>query len=317
MDDATRQLRTVTRRASGTNGMMVEWKRNYMLYLMVCPAVIGFFLFHYRPLYGVLIAFKQYDLILGFDGSPWVGLKHYYSFFHDPYAFRIVRNTLVLGFYSLLFGFWPPILLALLLNEMTSLRWKKFFQSVSYLPHFIAMVVVVGMMVQLLEPGGPVNHLLSLVGIKPIAFFNESAYFRSLYIGSGLWQGIGWGSILYIAALTGIDPELYEASYIDGANRFQRMRHISGPGMMPTITILFILHASDIVNVGFEKAYLMLNPALYETGDVIQTYVYRRGIVDRNFSFATAVGLLNSIASFLVLYAANRISRRANGQSLW
>ncbi|WP_135556464.1 ABC transporter permease [Paenibacillus cymbidii] len=294
-----------------------ELKRNYILYLMVCPAVIGFFLFHYRPLYGITIAFKQYDLVLGFDRSPWVGLKHYISFFHDPYAVRVIRNTLVLGFYSILFGFWPPIVLALLLNEITSMRWKRLFQSISYLPHFIAMVVVVGMMVQLLGSNGPVNAILQQMGLEQIPFFNESGYFRTLYIGSGIWQGIGWGSILYIAALTGIDPELYEASYMDGANRFRRMWHISIPGLLPTITILFILHASDIINVGFEKVYLMLNPALYETGDVIQTYVYRRGIVERNFSFATAVGLMNSVASFLILYVTNRLSRKANGQSLW
>ncbi|WP_207671234.1 ABC transporter permease [Paenibacillus cymbidii] len=317
MNEATKAPQPATSAGNRYGGIATAMKRNYVLYLMVLPAIVGFFLFHYKPLYGILIAFKQYDLVLGFDRSPWVGMKQYVSFFHDPYALRIIRNTLVIGSYSLLFGFWPPIVLALMLNELTSSRWKRWFQSISYLPHFIAMVVVVGMMVQLLKADGPVNLLLASIGIEPIAFFNDASYFRSLYIGSGIWQSIGWGSILYIAALTGIDPELYEASYMDGANRFQRIRHISIPGIMPTITILFILHASDIVNVGFEKAYLMLNPALYETGDVIQTYVYRRGIVERNFSFATAVGLLNSVASFLVLYAANRLSRRANGQSLW
>lgn len=284
---------------------------------MVLPAVIGFFLFQYKPLYGIVIAFKDYDIVTGFADSPWVGMKHYTSFFNDPYAVRVIRNTLLLGFYNLIFGFWPPILLALLLNEMTSSRWKRIYQSISYLPHFIATVVVVGMLVQLLDSDGPVNLVLTSLGHEPIAFFNQDSYFRSLYVGSGVWQSIGWGSILYMAALAGVDPELYEASYIDGAGRFRRMWHISIPGMMPTISILFILSASDMVNVGFEKVYLMLNPALYEAGDVIQTYVYRRGIVDRNFSFATAVGLLNSIVSFVILYLANRMTRRVNGQSLW
>ncbi|NOU62898.1 ABC transporter permease subunit [Paenibacillus sp. LMG 31461] len=298
-------------------GWLRELRLSGNLYLMVLPGVLGFLLFNYIPMYGIIIAFKQYDLILGFDGSPWVGLKHFQSFFADPYAVRVVKNTLLLGLYSLLFGFWPPILLALLLNELTSKWWKKFFQSVSYLPHFIAMVVVVGMMMELLGANGPVNLLLGSLGMEPIAFFNESSYFRTLFVGSGIWQGIGWGSILYLAALTGIDPELYEASYMDGANRFRRIWHISLPGMLPTITILFILHASDVINVGFEKAYLMSNPAIYEVGDVIQTYVYRRGIIDRNFSYATAVGLLNSVAAFLILYVTNRASRALKQNSLW
>lgn len=298
-------------------GWLRELRLSGHLYLMVLPGVLGFLLFHYVPMYGIIIAFKQYDLILGFDGSPWVGLKHFQSFFADPYAVRVVKNTLLLGLYSLLFGFWPPILLALLLNELTSKRWKKFFQSVSYLPHFIAMVVVVGMLMELLGANGPVNLLLGSLGMEPVAFFNESSYFRTLFVGSGIWQGIGWGSILYLAALTGIDPELYEASYMDGANRFRRIWHISLPGMLPTITILFILHASDVINIGFEKAYLMSNPAIYEVGDVIQTYVYRRGIIDRNFSYATAVGLLNSVAAFLILYVTNRASRALKQNSLW
>ncbi|OAS18745.1 sugar ABC transporter permease [Paenibacillus oryzisoli] len=298
-------------------GWLRELRLSGNLYLMVLPGVLGFLLFNYVPMYGIIIAFKQYDLILGFDGSPWVGLKHFQSFFADPYAVRVVKNTLLLGLYSLVFGFWPPILLALLLNELTSKWWKKFFQSVSYLPHFIAMVVVVGMMMELLGANGPVNLLLGSLGMEPIAFFNESSYFRTLFVGSGIWQGIGWGSILYLAALTGIDPELYEASYMDGANRFRRIWHISLPGMLPTITILFILHASDVINVGFEKAYLMSNPAIYEVGDVIQTYVYRRGIIDRNFSYATAVGLLNSVAAFLILYVTNRASRALKQNSLW
>lgn len=298
-------------------GWLRELQLSGNLYLMVLPGVLGFLLFSYVPMYGIIIAFKQYDLILGFDGSPWVGLKHFQSFFADPYAVRVVKNTLLLGLYSLIFGFWPPILLALLLNELTSKWWKKFFQSVSYLPHFIAMVVVVGMMMELLGANGPVNLLLGSLGMEPIAFFNESSFFRTLFVGSGIWQGIGWGSILYLAALTGIDPELYEASYMDGANRFRRIWHISLPGMLPTITILFILHASDVINVGFEKAYLMSNPAIYEVGDVIQTYVYRRGIIDRNFSYATAVGLLNSVAAFLILYVTNRASRALKQNSLW
>ena len=300
---------------------MAGWRKelslNRHLYLMILPGLAGFLLFHYAPLYGVLIAFKDYDLVLGVGESPWVGFKHFASFFSDPFAVRVIRNTVVLGFYSLLFGFWPPIVLALLFNELTSLGIKKFFQSVSYLPHFIAMVVVVGMMMELLSPSGPVNLALKSFGMESIAFFNEPQYFRPLYIGSGIWQGIGWGSILYLAAIAGIDPELYEASYIDGANRFQRMWHITFPGIMPTISILLILNASDIINVGFEKVYLMTNPAIYEVGDVIQTYVYRRGIVGGDFGYAAAVGLFNSVVSFLIVYLANRALRGLKQTTLW
>lgn len=313
-------IASATVKRSGTqnkSGWLYDLRRNTNLYLMVLPGLIGFIVFHYIPMYGIIIAFKQYDLVLGFMESPWVGFKHFQSFFNDPYAVRVIKNTLLLGFYSLLIGFWPPIILALLLNELTWKRWKKFFQSISYLPHFIAMVVVVGMMMDFLSINGVVNSVLLSMGFDKIAFFNESGYFRSLYIGSGIWQGIGWGSILYLAALTGIDPEQYEASYIDGASRLQRIWHISLPGMLPTITILLILHASDIINIGFEKVYLMTNPAIYEVGDVIQTYVYRRGIIDRNFSYATAVGLLNSAAAFLILYTANKASRALKQNSLW
>jgi putative aldouronate transport system permease protein len=294
-----------------------EWRKNHHLYWMVMPGVIGFIVFHYLSIYGITIAFKDYDLVLGFMDSPWVGLKHFISFFEDPYATRVIKNTIVLGFYTLAFGFWPPILLALLLNEMTSLKWKKIFQSISYLPHFIAMVVIVGMMVQFLSSSGPINLLLATLGMENVAFFNEPAYFRSLYVGSGIWQGIGWGSILYLAALSGIDPALYEAAYMDGANRVQRMWYISIPGILPTISILLILSSSEIVNVGFEKVFLMLNPALYDVGDVIQTYVYRRGIINRNFSYATAVGLLNSVTAFIILWVANRGSKALQQESLW
>jgi len=294
-----------------------ECKRNYNLYLMILPGVAGFLIFHYLPIYGIIIAFKDYDLIMGFNDSPWVGFRHFVSFFSDPFAVRVIKNTVILGSYTLLFGFWPPILLALLINELVSNKWKRFFQSVSYLPHFIATVVVVGMLMEFLSNRGIINSLIVGLGFEKISFFNDPQYFRSIYILSGIWQSVGWGSILYLAALTAVDPELYEASYIDGANRVQRMRHISFPGMLPTISILLILNASDIILVGFEKVYLLQNPAIYETADVIQTYVYRRGIIDRNFSYATAIGLLNGVTAFVILFIANRTSRLLKQESFW
>lgn len=292
-------------------------RKHALLYLMILPGTIGFIVFHYLSIYGILIGFQKYDLVLGMSASKWVGLEHFKTFFADPFATRIIKNTLLLGFYSLLWGFWPPIVLALLFNEMTSRRWKKIFQSVSYLPHFIAMVVIVGMMVQLLSPTGPINELLNSLGLPTLNFFTDPGFFRSLYVGSGIWQEIGWGAILYLAALTGIDPALYEAAYMDGANRLRRMWHISLPGMMPTISILLILSTSQIVNVGFEKVFLMYNPANYSVSDVVQTYVYRMGIENRNFSYATAVGLLNSVTAFIILWVANRASRALRQEALW
>lgn len=290
---------------------------NYNLYLMVLPAFILFVLFSYLPMYGIIIAFKKYDIVLGFADSPWVGLKYFESFFKDPFVGRLIKNTLLLGFLNLFWGFWPPILLALMLSEMPSLRYRKFVQSVSYLPHFVSTVVIVGMLMDIFGTDGLINRFRESIGMESIAFFNRPEYFRSLYIGSGIWQGIGWSSIIYMSALSGVDTELYEAAYIDGASRLKRIIHISLPSILPVITILLIMNAANIVNVGFEKVYLMQNPAIYETSDVISTYVYRRGLVNRNFSFGTAVGLMNSIISFIIVYVTNRISRALDGATLW
>lgn len=294
-----------------------EISTNRNLYLMLMPATMGFIVFSYLPIYGLIIAFKNYDIITGFFDSPWVGFQHFRNFFEDPYFGRILRNTLILGLYTIVFGFWPPIVFAILLNEVVNSKIKKVFQTISYLPHFIAVVVVVGMMMEFLGPNGIINHALSSLGFDNIMFFNNHSYFRSLFVASDIWQGMGYSSILYLAALSGIDKQLYDASYIDGANRWQRIYHISIPGIMPTIVILLILNSSHIVNVGFEKVFLMQNPVIYETADVIQTYVYRKGVIDRNFSYATAVGLFNSMLAFIILYCTNRISRSLKQNSLW
>lgn len=305
------------KRAGFISNMRRDIRTNYNLYLMIMPAFVLFILFCYLPMYGIIIAFKKYDIVLGFDNSPWVGLKYFESFFKDPFVGRLIRNTFVLGFMNLFWGFWPPILLALLLSEMPGLGYRKFVQSVSYLPHFVSTVVIVGMLMDLFGATGLINRFRESLNMETIAFFNKPEYFRSLYIGSGIWQGVGWGSIIYMSALSGVDAELYEAAYIDGASRIKRIIHISLPSILPVITILLILNAANIVNVGFEKVYLMQNPAIYETADVISTYVYRRGLVNRNFSFGTAVGLMNSIISFVIVFATNRISRALDGATLW
>lgn len=284
---------------------------------MIMPTFIGFILFYYLPMYGIIIAFKNYDMVLGYFESPWVGIKNFTSFFQDPYFFRILRNTLNLGVTSLIWGFWPPIVLAILLNEISNTKLKKTIQSISYLPHFISMVVIVGMTMELLNANGIINQLLVYFGAERISFFNDPKYFVSIYVISNIWQGIGWGSIVYLSALTSADQQLYEASCIDGANRFQRIIYISIPCITPTIVLLFILNVSQVINVGFEKVYLLQNPAIYETSDVIQTYVYRRGMINLDFSYATAVGLLNSIVALILVFSANKISRKVTETSLW
>ncbi|MCK5155053.1 MAG: sugar ABC transporter permease [Spirochaetales bacterium] len=294
-----------------------SFRQQYVLYLMLLPVVTGFVIFHYFPLYGIIIAFKDYDLIDSYLGSKWVGLKHFASFFRDPYLYRIIKNTLLLGIYGLVWGFAPPIILAIMFHEMPGRLARRLTQTVSYLPHFIAVVIVVGMLKSLLLSTGIVNQVLVGLGFEAVNFFGEPGWFRTIFITSGIWQGAGWGSIVYLASLTGVNLELYDAAHIDGANRIQRIRHISIPGIFPVITILLILKVGKIVGTNFEKVYLMYNPLIYETADVIATYVYRRGIIYRDFGYATAVGLLNSIVAFVFIYGANALSRRISSNSLW
>lgn len=316
-DTAVNKDKNKNKSKNKSGGFIKEIKTNYNLYLMLLPAVIGFFIFCYMPIYGLKIAFMDYDIILGFDDSPWVLFKHFEAFFKDPFFTRILSNTVLLGLYNLLWSFWPPILFAILLNELKWTKLKKLYQSISYLPHFIAVVVIVGMMMQFSTPSGIFNQIATAFGGEPIAFFNDPKYFRTMYIASGVWQGMGYASILYLSTLSGVDTEQYEAAYIDGANRLQRIWHITVPAIMPTITILLVLNSASIINVGFEKVYLMQNPAIYETGDVIQTYVYRYGIVNQNYSYGAAVGLFNSAISLALVALSNTVSSKLKQNSIW
>ena len=305
------------------NAFVKDLTQNYNLYLMMIPATLIMVLFHYFSMYGITIAFKKYDMFSGIMGSPWVGFDNFIKFFNDPYCWRLIKNTILLGGQNWFFGFFPPIILAILMTELTSMKLKKAVQTISYLPHFIPIVVVVGMMMTILGPTGIVNRILTEnLGIldSPILFFNDPALFRPMYIISGIWQGAGWGSIVYMAALSGVDQQLYEAAFLDGANRFQRIWHISIPGILPTITILIILNVASIINVGYEKVYLMQNPATYDTSDVINTYVYRygfKGVGGSNFSYTTAIGLFNSIVATLLMVIANKTVDKLNGTALW
>jgi putative aldouronate transport system permease protein len=288
------------------------------LLLLVLPTVLYFVIFHYVPMFGIAISFQKYNLFKGVWGSEWVGFKYYTMFFQNPDFFKLLRNTFLLGFYSLVFGFPAPILLALLLNELRSMVFKRFVQSVSYLPHFISNVVIVSMIVVFLSPsGGIVNRLIEGIGLEQINWLMSPEWFRTIFVTSGIWQGVGWSSIIYLAALTAIDPHLYEAADMDGAGRWSKIRHISFPGIMPAIVILFILNIGHVLAVGFEKVFLLYNPATYETADIISTYVYRVGLVEGNYSYATAIGLFTSLIDLAFLVSANYLSRKAGETSLW
>ncbi|MDF2668522.1 MAG: sugar transporter permease [Paenibacillus sp.] len=288
------------------------------LLLLVLPTVLYFVIFHYVPMFGIAISFQKYNLFKGVWGSEWVGFKYYAMFFQNPDFFKLLRNTFLLGFYSLVFGFPAPILLALLLNELRSMVFKRFVQSVSYLPHFISNVVIVSMIVVFLSPsGGIVNRMIEGIGLEQINWLMSPEWFRTIFVTSGIWQSVGWSSIIYLAALTAIDPHLYEAADMDGAGRWSKIRHISLPGIMPAIVILLILSIGQVLAVGFEKVFLLYNPATYETADIISTYVYRVGLVEGNYSYATAIGLFTSLIDLAFLLSANYLSRKAGETSLW
>jgi len=288
------------------------------LLIMVIPMMTFFILFNYLPMYGIIIAFKQYSPFKGFIDSPWVGWKHFQTFFAYPHAWRLIRNTFLLSFYSLLWGFPAPIIFALILNEVNNARGKKLVQTITYMPHFISTVVVVSMITMFLSPStGILNKLVVALGHEKINFMINPGWFRPIYIASGIWQGIGWGSIIYLAALSNIDPSLYASAMIDGANKFQRIIHISIPCIAPTIITLLILRTGNLMSVGFEKAFLLQATATYETSDVIQTFVYRQGMRSGNMSYATAIGLFNSLVNVCFLVSANFISKRVNETSLW
>lgn len=286
-------------------------------YLMFLPPFLYYVIFHYIPMYGVVISFEDYTVFKGITGSPWVGFKHFESFLGDPYFYQIFRNTILIGIYHILFSFPAPIILALLFNELKHSGFKRFVQTVSYLPHFLSTVVVVGMIVHFFSHSGIVNQVLVKLGMPPVHFLMLPEWFRTVYISSEIWQTIGWGAIIYLAALSAVDPQLYEAAKIDGANRWKQMLHVTLPGIAPTIIILFIFQAGSVMSVSFEKILLMYNGSNAPTSDVISLFVYRRGLVSSDFSYATAVGLCNSIIALFFLISANKLSKKVSETSLW
>ncbi|MGO4499690.1 ABC transporter permease [Paenibacillus sp. 2RAB27] len=295
-----------------------RWHNSKYLMLLFLPALIYYLLFKYVPMFGILISFKDYNTFKGVWASEWVGLKYYSLFFHSPDFLKLLKNTVLLGISKVVFGFPAPIILALLLNEVRRATLKRFVQSISYLPHFISNVVVVSMMFLFLSPtSGLVNNVIQWFGYDAMNFMQNEDYFRAIYILSEIWQHVGWETIIYLAALSAIDPQLYEAARVDGANRRHQLLHITIPGIRPAIIILFILNIGHVLDIGFEKVLLMLNPSIYATADVLSTYVYRTGIQSMNYSYATAIDLFSSIINLLFILTANWISRRTSETSLW
>lgn len=304
--------------ASGKfNKVKKKFLSSWQLYVFLLPALIYFFIFHYVPMYGVQIAFKDFIATKGIWGSPWVGFDHFTRFFESYYFWRLIKNTFILSLYQLLL-FPLPIILALSLNELKNGAFKKWSQTLTYAPHFISVVVVVGMIVIFLDPiNGLVNQLIVLFGGEEIRFLDSPAWFRHIFVWSGVWQSLGWGSIIYLAALAGVSPELHEAAEIDGATRMQRILHINIPGILPTIVVLFILNIGSFMSVGFEKVLLLQNSLNSETSDVIQTYVYQAGLLDGQYDFATAIGLFDSLINIALLITFNYVARKATSNSLW
>lgn len=292
-------------------------RRDKYLLLLITPVLLYFIIFKYIPMFGIIIAFQNYLPGSGFFNNEWVGFKWFEQFFNSIYFFRLLRNTFVISFYNLVWGFPVPIIFALLLNEAKDGLYKRTVQTVSYLPHFISLVIIVGMVADMVSTQGVVNRAIQMFGGEPIDFMRSNQWFRTLYVASEIWQSFGWNSIIYLAAIAGIDVQLYEAAIVDGASRLRRIWHITLPGILPTAIILLILNCGRILAVGSEKIILMYSPIVYKTADVISTYVYRRGILGADYSFATAVGLFNSSVNFILLLIVNSISRRVSETSLW
>lgn len=293
-------------------------RRDLPLWILAVPGLTALIVFSYFPIYGLIIAFQDYSPGLGFLGSPWVGFKHFARLFRDPYFFRTFRNTVILGVYTLVFTFPAPLLFALLLNELRSRWFKKAVQTVSYLPNFISVVIVVGFLIDFTSlSDGVVNDVIAFFGGERIHFMAEPEWFRFLYVVSDIWQGVGVGSIIYLAAIAGIGVELYESAYLDGATKLQQMRYITLPCLMPTIAILLILQVGELFGADFQKIMLMYSPLTYETADVISTYVYRSGVRGGALSYSTAVGFFLSVISFLFVFAADRISNRISDISVF
>ena len=298
-----------------------DMKRYRGAYLLVVPVVVFYLLFCYKPMYGVIIAFKDFRPAAGIWGSDWTGsygFQHFIDFFGSYYFKRVLRNTLVISLTSILFGFPAPIIFALLLNEIKSEKFKRITQTISYMPHFISTVVICGMLTMFVSEKGFITQLLTFLGGEGgVSLLSKEEYFVPIYVISGIWQEVGWGAIIYLAALAGIDQQLYEAAQIDGANRWKQMIHVTLPGISGQIIIMFLLRIGRVMNVGHEKIILLYNAGIYETADVISTFVYRKGLLEYQWSYSAAIGIFNSIINFIIIIVFNKISKKYSEVSLW
>ena len=294
-----------------------DFRRNWSLYLLVLPVLIFYALFMYKPMYGASIAFMDYKPAKGIAGSEWVGLENFIRFFTGPYFGRLLRNTLLLSVYNIIWGFPAPIILALLLNEVKNKAFKRTAQTITYLPHFISLVVACGMISDFCLTTGLFNDIITFFGGEAQPLLQNPAYFRTIYVASGIWQEVGWGSIIYLSALSSVDSQLYEAAAIDGANRWKQTLHVTLPGIMPTIIIMLILRMGSLMSMGYEKTILLYNPSTYDTADIISSYVYRSGLIQQDWSYSTAIDLFNSVINCILLVVTNQISKRTTESSLW
>ncbi len=310
--------------ASGDITPVVKGKKtNYYLkhwaiYSMIMPGLLFFLVFKYIPLGGSIIAFQDYNVFLGIKGSPFVGMKHFVLLFTYPDLIRVLKNTLLISVYQILFEFPAPIILSLLLNEVRKLMFKRVLQSILYLPHFLSWVIVGGLVISMLSPnGGLLNVLLAPIFGEQVFYMQEPGYFRTILVSSGIWKDVGWGTIIYLAAMTGINPELYESADVDGAGKLRQVFSITIPSILPTIMVLLLLRIGNILDLGFEQVYSMLNPLVRETGEVIDTYVYRIGLQNAQYSYTTAIGLFKSVVGFILLIGANYLSRKTTGNAIF
>lgn len=297
--------------------LRADMRKNWLIYLMLVPVIVYLLIFCYAPMYGVIIAFKDFKPRLGIMGSDWVGLKYFKEFVGSVFFGRTLKNTLLLSGLNLAFGFCAPIVFAILLNEVRNIHFKKAVQTITYLPHFITTVIIASLILVFTDSDGFITQIVNSVTGHEGSLIGDKHMFRPIYVISDIWQSFGWGSIVYLAAIMGINPELYEAARIDGANKFKQILHVTLPGMLPIIVTMFIMAVGGLMNVGWEKAFLLQSPVTYDTSDIISTFVYRKGFEDMNYSYSAAVGLFNSIINLILLTAANKMSRKVNGSGLW
>lgn len=307
------------RRTSRIAAVWKEYKKCRYLFLLLTPVLIWYAVFAYSPLYGIQLAFKDFRIMDGIWGSPWAGLKHFkFLFLQSPDFFKILGNTLVISIYHIIFGFPAPIILALMINEIRSSKFKKIAQSLTYLPHFFSWVILGGILITLLSPStGVVNYLITLVGFEPVYFLGDPNYFRFTLVTSAIWKEVGWGTIIYLAALTGISPELYEAAVMDGANRWKQTLRITLPSILPVIVLMLILRMGGILDAGFDQILNLYSPATYEVADILDTYVYRVGLQNFQFSLTTAVGLFKNVIAFMLVLFTNYISKKLGQDGLF